>query len=250
MKMNMGKRLVLLVHWLLSVIGALMAALFCIRPEVIEKGFELLYELIGKRNADILGGIFLALYVIFAVLSVAFIVCKKQRDDENGFITVISDDSGKTRIAISAIEQMIRIAVHGVEGIADLKTSIVNDMDTIAISANIAVLSGVHIPTVTSNVQRTIRNYIELNCGVAVREVSVSVHALEMPEENNRRGRRKFGRSASNPVPAAIEEAPLCEEKVVEAAPVVKAEPIVETVEAAEEAVDAVEIESNPDEEA
>lgn len=206
MKMNLGKRLVLLVHWLLSVIACLMAVFFCIWPDVIGEGFSLLYRLIGKRSADIFGGIVLALYVIFAVLSFVFILKKKQRDDDSGFITVISDDSGKTRIAVGAIEQMIRIAVHGIDGIAELKTGITNELDAISISVNVSVISGVHIPTVTANVQRTISNYIELNCGVAVRQVCVSVNALESPEDAGKRGRKKFGRAAVCASPAAIEE--------------------------------------------
>lgn len=246
MKMSIGKRLVLLLHWLLSVIACLMCVFFCIWPEVIRGGIELLCELIGKRSTDIMGGIFLAIYVILAAASIAFIVCKNQRDKESGFITVISDDSGKTRIAVGAIEQMIRIAVHGVEGIAELKTTITNEMDAIAIAANITVISGVHIPTVTSNVQRTIRNYIELNCGVAVREVSVSVHALETPEENGKRGRKWFGKGTTSPLPAAIVEAPLCEDKSAADMPC-DTEASVEPI---EEASEATEIEAEHVEEA
>ena len=46
------------------------------------------------------------------------------------------------------------------------------------------ISSGAHIPTVTANIQRAIRSYIELNCGVAVRAVSVSVHAVDGLEKD------------------------------------------------------------------
>ena len=48
------------------------------------------------------------------------------------------------------------------------------------------------------NIQRAIRSYIELNCGIAVQEVSVSVQALDNGE--GAKGRKKN----SVEVPAAI----------------------------------------------
>ena len=211
MKLSMAKRLVLLIHWLLSVIVFLAAVVFCVLPDTIGNGVSFINGILGAHGAEIAGGIFLAVYVIFAALSIVFIVSRKQKDDDSGFITVISDDTGKTRIAVGAIDQMIRIAVRGVSGIADLKTNIANEMDAISISVNVAVVSGVHIPTVTSNIQRTISNYIELNCGVSVREVSVSVNALENPDDSGKRSRKKFGKGmlGAAPAPAAIEEAPV-----------------------------------------
>ncbi len=223
MKLSMGKRLVLLVHWLLSVIVFLAAVVFCIVPDAVKKGIDFINASLGAHGAEIAGGVFLVVYAVFAVLGIIFILSRKQKDDDSGFITVISDDTGKTRIAVGAIDQMIRIAVRGIAGIADLKTNIVNETECISISVNVTVLSGVHIPTVTSNLQRTISNYIELNCGVSVREVSVSVSALENPEEANKRSRKKFGKGILNagPAPAAIEDVPL---SVVQEEPAAAAE--------------------------
>ena len=55
------------------------------------------------------------------------------------------------------------------------------------------------------NIQRAIRSYIELNCGVAVREVSVSVNALE-GDEANRHGRGRKG--AAEPAAPVFQSAP------------------------------------------
>ena len=207
MKMSMGKRLILLLHWLLSLLLFVVAAFYCIWPEMAAKGIEFINASVGASAAEIAGIVLLALYAVFAVLGIIVLVSKKQKDDESGFITVISDATGKTRIAVGAIDQMIRIAVRSIDGIADLRTVITNEMDSIAIAVNVSVLTGVHIPTVTANIQRTISNYIELNCGVTVREVSVSVSALETPEDANKRGRKKFGKFLGT-APAAIEEVP------------------------------------------
>ena len=73
----------------------------------------------------------------------------------------------------------------------------------ISIHTNVTIAAGAHVPTVTMNIQRAIRSYIELNCGVAVREVSVSVNALESGEAT-RHGRKK---AATEPAPQAVETA-------------------------------------------
>ena len=86
-------------------------------------------------------------------------------------------------IAVGAVEQMIRQAVRGVPGIVEMKASIVDSDNSITIHADIGILNGTHVPTVTASIQRAIRGYIEQNCGVAVRGVSVSVHSLAEAEE-------------------------------------------------------------------
>ena len=184
MKLNFGKRLVFFLHWLLSVIAVVLAACLCIWPDFVYGLFDMAYAAIGKNTTNIIGAAVLAVYVLLAVLTVVFIFSDNQKRHERGFITVDSSDSGKTRIAVGAVEQMIRQAVRMVEGITEIKTNIINQEDAISINVNVTISSGAHIPTVTANIQRAIRSYIELNCGVAVRAVSVSVHAVDGLEKD------------------------------------------------------------------
>ncbi len=190
MKLNFGRKLVLFLHWLLSLAACAMVVLFCVWPDTIYRVFEAAYGAIGKGNTDIIGIAFLALYVILAVASAIIILTRDGRRSERGFITVDSSEAGKTRIAVSAVEQMIRQAVRGVDGISEMKSGIVNCEDAISINTSVTIANGAHVPTVTMNIQRAIRSYIELNCGVAVREVCVSVNALDSGE-GSRHGRRK-----------------------------------------------------------
>lgn len=208
MKLNFGKRLVLFLHWLLSLAACVLAVGYCVWPDFVLRCFEALYTLTGKGAADIAGAVILAVYVIMAVLSVSFIFSRKNRKKDHGFITVDSSESGRTRIAIGAVEQMIRQAVRGVDGITDMKASIQCLEDSISIDVSVAISAGAHVPTVTMNIQRAIRSYIELNCGVAVREVCVSVHTLENAAENGKHGKRKAAPAAVMPAaPAEIKSA-------------------------------------------
>lgn len=199
MKLNFGKRLVLFLHWLLSLIVFALVVLWCIAPQIVTDIPEIINQLVGAGIAEIAGIVFAAIYVLLAVLSVAFIFARDKKRADRAFITVDSSEAGRTRIAIAAVEQMIRQAVRCVDGIADMKSSIVNNEDTISINTSVAIVSGAHVPTVTMNIQRAIRGYIELNCGVGVREVSVSVHSLESTEESGKFGRRK-GAAGNVPV--------------------------------------------------
>lgn len=200
MKLNFGRRLVLILYWLLSVIVCVLAVALCTWPQGVTQLFGELYGAIGKLQADIIGAVLLGVYVLLTVLSAATIFPGSHRGDR-GFITVDSSESGKTRIAVGAVEQMIRQAAHGVEGISEMKSSIVNHEDSISIKISVVLASGAHVPTVTMNLQRAIRSYIELNCGVAVGEVCVSVHSLESGETGDRRSWKK-----STPVPVVTEE--------------------------------------------
>ena len=214
MKLNFGRKLVLFMHWLLSLAACAVAVVFCVWPETIYRGFDAAYAAIGKSSTDIVGIVILAMYVIFSAASVIIIFSRDGKRSERGFITVDSSEAGKTRIAVSAVEQMIRQAVRGVDGISEMKSGIVNCEDAISINTSVTIASGAHVPTVTMNIQRAIRSYIELNCGVAVREVSVSVNALDSGEASKHSRSR---RSAVEPATPLAQSMPVAAEAPAQA---------------------------------
>lgn len=216
MKMNFGKRLVLFLHWLLSLIACAFAVGLFVWPKLVSDFLNLLASWMGVGMVTIIGIALLSIYVFLMVLTVAFIFSKDKKRGDRGFITVDSSESGRTRIAVGAVEQMIRQAVRCVDGIADMKVGIVHNEDAVSINTSVAIASGAHVPTVTMNIQRAIRSYIELNCGVAVREVSVSVHSLESEEGNGKQGRRKASAVQSVPAAPAYKAMPAESESVSE----------------------------------
>lgn len=204
MKLNFGRRLVLFLHWLLSLIVFALVVLWSVSEQTLWKLTAAISGVIGAEAGGVACIALGALYALLSVLSVIFILSQDKKRAERGFITVDSSEAGRTRIAVGAVEQMIRQAVRSVDGIADMKSVITNNEDAISISASVSIMNGAHVPTVTMNIQRAIRSYIELNCGVAVREVSVSVHSLLDAEENGKQGRRKLGSAAAyKPAPVA-----------------------------------------------
>lgn len=179
MKLNFGQRLLLIVHWVLSLIGCLIAALLLITPNTVYGMIDGVYASIGKRAFDTIGIVLCAIYILIAAGCAMMIFSGFGKRGERGLITVFSNDTGKTRIAVSAVEQMARQAIAGVDGISDVRATIIGAEDAIGVNISLVLKRGAYLPTVTNNIQRTVRGYIEQNCGVAVQNIIVNVRAVE-----------------------------------------------------------------------
>ncbi len=227
MKLNVGKRILLFFHWLLSLLICAAFVLSIVVPDFAMGLYDKIHSALGTRNLQILGGAILAIYLLLAIVTVCLIFRRRRRADR-GFITVDSSETGKVRIAVSAIEQMVRQSVHNIDGIAEMKISIDNMDDAIAIGVVASIVSGSHVPTITMNMQRAIRQFVEMNCGVAVRSVAISINSVTNTSEGPRR-RRRGVEAAVQPAaalspepqpahvqPPASEPAPVPEEKAAE----------------------------------
>lgn len=185
MKLNFGKRFALILHWLGSVI-ALAALVFNARALELVQTVQ---NRIGEKYTHMALIALAAVYAFLCILALCILLRPSGKRSERGFITVDSSDTGRVRIAVSAIEQMVKQAVGAIGGIAEMKISISSEDDAIAIVVNVSIVAGTHVPTVTLNIQRAIRQFVEMNCGVAVRSVAVNVQSVTTPGEG-RKGRK------------------------------------------------------------
>ena len=201
MKLNFGQRLLLIVHWILSLIGCLIAALLLITPNTVYGMIDSVYASIGKRAFDTVGIVLCAIYILIAAGCATMIFSGFGKRGERGLITVFSNDTGKTRIAVSAVEQMARQAIAGVDGISDVRATITGAEDAIGVNISLVLKRGAYLPTVTNNIQRTVRGYIEQNCGVAVQSIIVNVRAVEGEAPN-------AGKGAKTEAPVLKDEIP------------------------------------------
>lgn len=201
MKLNFGQRLLLIVHWILSLIGCLLAALLLITPNTVYGMIDSVYASIGKRAFDTVGIVLCAIYILIAAGCATMIFSGFGKRGERGLITVFSNDTGKTRIAVSAVEQMARQAIAGVDGISDVRATITGAEDAIGVNISLVLKRGAYLPTVTNNIQRTVRGYIEQNCGVAVQSIIVNVRAVEGEAPN-------AGKGAKTEAPVPKDEIP------------------------------------------
>ena len=65
MKVSFGKRLVLFVHWLLSVVACVAVLFFCLAPDTIRKGIEAVNGSLGVHLSEIASFVLLMLYGMF-----------------------------------------------------------------------------------------------------------------------------------------------------------------------------------------
>ncbi len=203
MKLNIGKRVLMFFHWLFSLLIVAAFAVYLIVPDfLLDHYYNRVVDAIGHQNVKIIGIALLAIYVILAVAQ-ACLIFKRVKKAERGFITVDSSDNGKVRIAISAIEQMVRQSVGSIDGITEMKIGIENQDDAIGIVVNAAIVNGSHVPTITMNMQRAIRQFVETNCGVAVRMVSISINSVTAQAEAGRKHRRGKAQDTLSPVSAS-----------------------------------------------
>ncbi len=191
MKLNAGKRILMFLFWLLSLLVCIAFAVHLLWPAFTDGIYGILTGALGYMQVNILGLVLLAVYLALAAFQGSLIFQSGKRS-ERGFIVVDSSESGRVRIAVSAIEQMVRQSVHSIDGIADMKISIESREDAIAIGVVASIFSGSHVPTITMNMQRAIRQFVEMNCGVGVCSVQISINAVATPGEVSHR--RKFGR--------------------------------------------------------
>lgn len=196
MKMNAGKRILLFFHWLFSLVICAAFAIYLIMPEWLLPLYNQLQDSIGAVNMKIIGGAILAVYLVLSIATICLILGREKRADR-GFITVDSSETGRVRIAISAIEQMVRQSVTNIDGISEMKINIDSRDDSIVIGVAASIVNGSHVPTITMNMQRAIRQFVEMNCGVAVRSVAISINSVTSANDVPRRKRRAKDAPAS-----------------------------------------------------
>lgn len=195
MKLNLGRRIILFIHWLASLV--LLAII--VFPDYARTALSFMDE-VPINYVEIANIALLTIYLLLSLSVLCMVFKRGSKRAERGFITVDSADTGKVRIAISAIEHMVKQAAYTVDGIADMKISINNADDAIAINVNVVMVNGSHVPTVTLNMQRAIRQYVEMNCGVAVRSVSISIQSVTASADgSSKRGKRAEAKMAAEP---------------------------------------------------
>ena len=104
MKLNFGRRLVLFVHWLMSLAACALAVALIVWPDCRETAANLL----GDMTVMIYAIAVLAVYLLFSVGTVCIALGGRNKGGDHGFIIVDSSETGRTRIAVVAVEQMIR----------------------------------------------------------------------------------------------------------------------------------------------
>jgi len=172
-----------------------------------------------------------ALYCAWSIYLIIKAFSRKPRIDKSS-VSLQSGETGSVRVSVAALDTLVKEAVNNVRGVGDIKTYIINHEDSITVKIEMELLSDEHIPNVTMLMQRDIKSFIEEYSGIAVREVSIMVLAIKIPERPylEDREHRPFHR------PERV--LPLPDEAPVEITPAVPAEEDIPEAEAYEPAIE------------
>lgn len=225
MRLTLGRRVLMFFHWLVSLLTCIVLAAWIIAPDFVTGVGGRLFGHMTFTQQLVIGIVALVITLMLVVLQALIIFPRRQKRDERGFITVDAGDGGQVRIAVSAVEQMVRQAVTPIEGIQDMKIDIEGLDDGIGLALDVQMVAGSHVPTVTMNMQQAIRRFVESNCGVLVRNIVISISAVtELSPLERRKTRKAYAQVPPEPEPvepkeaeaSPAEEAPLPEIKPIE----------------------------------
>ena len=122
-----------------------------------------------------MGGIDIAVS-LFLLLAVGF------RPSRRPLETVIQySELGEVRISIAAIENMVQRVTQRHEAVKESSRKVVNTAQGLVVYLKARVLPDLNLPDLASELQKSIKNYIEEVTGVTVAEVKVLVENI-VPE--------------------------------------------------------------------
>ena len=175
MKLTNGKRILMIVHWVCSLLICMALTLFIINPR--------LALAFGGADGRIPAGVIvvsiliITAYVALAVVQ-AYFVLNLEKKTAADYFPVGETDNGPVRISTPAIEQMVRHAVHDMDGISELRIDVTSAGEGIDIAVDTILVNGTHVPTLTTDMQQAIGKFVESACGVKVCSVSINVIAV------------------------------------------------------------------------
>lgn len=120
----------------------------------------------------VIGGFAAVILLSIRSLRMAF---RREPGPDKTSVSVQNTEDGSVRISVQAMDTLVKQAIGHTEGVAAIKTHIINHEDSITVQIEMTLESDVHIPNITMLMQRSIKNFIEEYSGIAVREVTVMI---------------------------------------------------------------------------
>ncbi len=173
MKLKIKERLLLFLSALfVFAVGIGLMVLCILQPRVVLEVVEGSF-FSWPRLGTLCIGILLVLCAVF----LAFLP-SKLRENRKGFV-VQQTDNGELRIAIKAIENLVKKCVDMHEEMTLSSMVIQNARDGVTVDLRISLANNISIPLAVASLQKQIRQYLAVSSGIEVREVRVSVETTE-----------------------------------------------------------------------
>ncbi len=172
MKLKLMDRVVLFLCAVVALVCGAAAIVLSLGKAAIDFGAE-------GEGFSLLRVLLLAAGVLL-LLAGGYLACLPHRvkRDRNGFI-VQQTDNGELRIAIKAIDSLIKKCVDMHEEIRLISMNVINARDGVTIDLGISLANNISIPLAVASLQRQIKQYLLASSGIDVCEVRVLVETAE-----------------------------------------------------------------------
>ena len=171
MKFRVRDRIALAVYALFGLLGTLVFVGYAVYSSYVNVDMNIILTLL-------LAAVMLAM-VVYSVFMLRFAFRNAGRDKNSVTVQNTEQGNGEVRVSVQALDSLVKQAIAGhSEGLADIKTSIINHEDSISVQIEMSLNGDVHIPNITMLLQSAIKGFIEEYSGIAVRDVSIMVKTI------------------------------------------------------------------------
>ncbi len=182
MKLKVFDRILLALLLILAIVVAfiLFGVSANLIPENMATGFVSLFYL-NAQNRLILAGA--GIVVLLIALKLVF-AGREKKEVQPLSAMIRQSDIGGTFVALSAIDSMVQKHCRAQSRIRDCVSTIHPGDNGITIGIRLSVLPDTDIKTLTDELQRSLKEYIEGLTGITVNEIGVLVESASTPVTN------------------------------------------------------------------
>lgn len=154
---GIGTRLISAFSILVLLIVGLLLVMFYISPQFfIEGAYQALEELHADKDIKMALGCTGALFALLSIIQIC-ISCFRIRKEK---VFSFENSNGKVKVAFSAIEGFVKRRGLEIKEIKDLIPKVYITKNGLQIKSKVILKSDVDIPSSTSKLQETIKNYV------------------------------------------------------------------------------------------
>jgi uncharacterized alkaline shock family protein YloU len=85
---------------------------------------------------------------------------------------------GTIKITITALEHLVLKSAQGVQGIREVKPLLKRNQNGLSIELKVQMMPDVDIPSITENLQKTVREYLLKTTGTTVQDIRILVNRI------------------------------------------------------------------------
>jgi len=173
--MSMGKKVLLTVY--LVVITALCVVLLCaifgaVDQQHITNSIATMFE--GSIGYRILYAAIAIILIIVGVFLIFFDFGKKNLKA----VKIASVENGSIMITVKAIEELVSKYLKKETSIKEIRSSVSTFDEYVEINVDLSIHAGVNIPETTMSLHEGLRQSIESQTGIAVKDVKILVQSI------------------------------------------------------------------------